>query len=483
MYRFADSHRPGLLLGLSARQAIPVLVGVVVMAVVLQTPLHPLVGLIGPTAGTVLAFGRWRGAPIAETLIPGTRLYVRRAARRSRWVQPSLVGDNTDKALPDVLRGLTLIERPDQSGGVIRDISAGTVTVVFRVRGYGFPLAGSAEQDTMLGAWGAALSPLAREQSPARHVVWQEWSHPVTSDTHHAFLDAVGIDQRRDDPAVADYLALIEEQAPATIAHEALVAVTIDQRRVRARRTGGSRIDAAVDALFDEVRQLATRLEGAGLEVDPPMSAVELACAVRVRSAPDRAAQVLALTRSLAAAAGRGSLEWAPMVVEPDWRHVHVDDAFHRSYRVAGWPQLPVPADWLSRLLADTHCVRTVTVVMEPVPMGRAARAADREVMAREADSDLKERKGFRVNARERKRLADAERREHELSEGHAEFRFAGLVNVTASTLDDLEDDCTVIEQAAAQCLLDLRPLDARHDQGWVASLPLGRTLAPGFTS
>jgi hypothetical protein len=71
----------------------------------------------------------------------------------------------------------------------------------------------------------------------------------------------------------------------------------------------------------------------------------------------------------------------------------------------------------------------------------------------------------------------------HELSEGHAEFRFVGLVNVTASTLDDLDDDRTVIEQAAAQCLLDLRPLDARHDQGWVASLPLGRALTPGFTS
>jgi hypothetical protein len=56
-------------------------------------------------------------------------------------------------------------------------------------------------------------------------------------------------------------------------------------------------------------------------------------------------------------------------------------------------------------------------------------------------------------------------------------------VNVTASTLDDLDDDCTVIEQAAAQCLLDLRPLDARHDQGWVASLPLGRALTPGFAS
>lgn len=482
-YRFADSNRPGLLLGLSARQAVPMIVGAVVLAVALQTPLHPLVGLIGPAVASVLAFGRWRGAPIAETLVPGARLYGRRAIRRRRWVRGSLVGDNTNEVLPDTLRGLELIELSDRPFGVIRDKVAGTVTAVIRVRGYWFPLAGAVEQDAMLGAWGAALSPLGREQSPVRHVVWQEWSHPVTSDTHRAFLDAVGIDQRLHDPAVADYLALVDEQAPATIAHEVLVAVTIDLRRVRARRSLKSALGAGVDALFDESRQLASRLEAAGLDVDSPMSALELSSAIRVRSAPGRAAQVLTLTRSLAAAARRGAFEWGPMAVEPDWRHVHVDDAFHRSYRVAGWPQLPVPSDWLSRLLADTHCIRTVSVVMEPVPMGRAARAADREVMAREADSDLKERKGFRVNARERKRLADAERREHELSEGHAEFRFVGLVNVTASTLDDLDDDCTVIEQAAAQCLLDLRPLDARHDQGWVASLPLGRALAPGFAS
>jgi hypothetical protein len=110
--------------------------------------------------------------------------------------------------------------------------------------------------------------------------------------------------------------------------------------------------------------------------------------------------------------------------------------------------------------------------------MGRAARAADREVMAREADGDMKEHKGFRVSARERKRLADAEARERELSEGHAEFSFAGIVAITAPTLDQLDDDCADIEQAAAQSLLDLRPVDARHDRAWAASLPLGRALS-----
>lgn len=477
-YRFGDSQRPGLLLGLSGRQAIPAIAGVMCLAMVLQTPLPPLLGLAGPALGIWWAFGRWRGLPVAETLIPAAGLFWKRATRRPRWLRPSLVADNTHEALPGPLRGLELLEAPDQAIGVVRDRADGCVTAVVRVRGHGFPLAAASEQDTMLSSWGAALSPFAREGSPVRQVVWQEWTHPVTSDTHHGFLDAIGVSQRPHEPGVADYLALVDEQSPVTIAHDVLVAVTVDARRVRAKRTARSRLGAAVDVLVDEVRLFSSRLNTAGLDVDEPLSALELSAAARVRSDPDRAVQVTTLTRSLAAAAGRGALEWGPMVVEPTWGHCRVDGAYHRSYRVAGWPRLPVGADWLAGLLTDTGCVRTVTVVMEPVPMGRAARAADREVMAREADGDMKERKGFRLNARERKRLADAERRERELSEGHAEFEFVGLVSVTAADLDALEDDCAAVEQAAAQCLLDLRPLDARHDGGWVAALPFGRALA-----
>lgn len=165
------------------------------------------------------------------------------------------------------------------------------------------------------------------------------------------------------------------------------------------------------------------------------------------------------------------------MVVEAEWSHARIDGAFHRCYRVAAWPQLPVGSDWLGELLSATRAVRTVSVVLEPVPMGRAARAADREVMSREADAEMKTQKGFRVNARERKRLADVEGRERELSEGHAEFQFVGIVDVTATDLDSLDDACADVEQAAAQSLLDLRPLDARHELGWLASLPLGRAL------
>lgn len=482
-YRFSDSQRPGLLLGLSSRQAIPLATGILLFATSLQTG-TPIVGLIGPVAGTAIAFGRWRGAPLIETLIPGGRHGFRRLAGRRRWVRPPLLGDNTDTTLPAVLKGLELIESPPVAGGrrsvaVVRDRSAGTVTAVLRVHGHGFPLASAREQDMMLSGWSGALSPFARERSAVCAVTWQEWAHPVTSAVHADFLQSVGI-RTRSDAGATDYLALIEQQAPVNVAHDVLVTVSVNLRKVRARRSVRSKLGAAVETLIDEVRLFVVRLEAAGLTVDEPLDAVELSAAIRVRSDPARGPQIAALTRSLAAAARRGALEWGPMVVEPEWSHTRVDGAFHRSYRVASWPQLPVGSDWLSELLTGTQAVRTVTVVLEPVPMRKAAQAADREVMSREADADMKTQKGFRVNARERKRLSDVEARERELSEGHAEFQFVGIVTVTAGDLDALDDACADVEQAAAQSLLDLRPLDARHELGWLASLPLGRALTRG---
>ncbi|MDQ6836846.1 MAG: PrgI family protein [Actinomycetota bacterium] len=484
-YRFGDSTRPGLVLGLSARQATPIVGGVLWLAASLQTTLPAVVGVLGPVTGIAVAFGKWHGIPLAETVVPSMKLWLRRRAGRPRWVRQALLGTSGDESLPDVLAGLTALEVPapwitgrTKGMAVIKDRSAGTVTAALRVHGRGFPLASTSEQDLILNGWGGALTSFARERCPVSRVVWQEWAHPIGSAAHREFLEQSGT-LTRHTPEADDYLALLDQHAPAMVAHEVLVTVTVDQKRVRARRRNtGSRFDTAIDVLSDEVRLFGSRLEAAGLVVDGPLSPPELALAVRVRSDPTCAAQLDTATRSLAAAAGRRGVEWGPMAVEPDWGHVRVDGSIHRTYRVASWPQLPVAADWLGPLLTETRATRTVCVVMEPVPMSRAARAADREVMAREADAEMKERKGFRVNAKERKRLVDVEARERELSEGHAEFRFVGLVDVAAPDLDALDDAAEAVEQAAGQSLIDLRPVEARHDQGWVACLPLGRNVA-----
>ena len=166
------------------------------------------------------------------------------------------------------------------------------------------------------------------------------------------------------------------------------------------------------------------------------------------------------------------------MAVEADWFQVRVDGAVHRTYRVAGWPMLPVAADWLGPLLTAEGATRTVTVVMEPVPLARAAADANRQLTSIESDHAQKERHGFRLTARERRRHADVEGRERELAEGHPEFRHAGFVTVTAPDGDALEEAAGRMEQAAAQSLLEIRPLAARQAEAWVTSLPVGRSIA-----
>ena len=481
-YHFGTGARVGVLLGLSLRQALPIVLGVLFLTVMLMAQL-PLIGMVGPVAGCIVSFGRWRRAPLFEVATPGARLAVNRWRRRAAWTRTSLTASSIDD-LPPALAGLELLDVTaslrvqDQSVGVVADRRSGAVSIVIAVRGEGFPVASPAEQDALVRVWGNALAPLARARCPVSRVTWQEWTHPVGVRGHREFLGTL---RPTDTHAEAhrDYGQLLEDQAPFTIAHEVLVTITADLRRVRSRRGVGVE-QVAIDALIDEVRQLSIRLESAGIAVPGPLTPSEVAHAVRVRSDPGRAMVAPSARRSLAVASRKHPQEWGPMAIEPDWFDVRVDGSVHRSFQVAAWPMLPVSADWLGPLLTVDGATRTVTIVMEPVPVGAAAQDANRQLTSLEADQQQKERHGFRLTARERRRHDDVETRERELAEGHPLFRHVGIVTVTARDHDDLEDAAARVEQAAAQSMLDLRPLAARQAEGWVASLPLGRSVRQG---
>jgi hypothetical protein len=483
-YRFGDGARSGVLLGLSLRQSVPLIGGVVWLTLWLVAR-QPMIGMVGLAGGVVVGFGRWRRAPLYEVAVPGARLAWNRVTRRGPWVRSSLLGAGPpwDDQLPHALAGVELLDceldwaAQVASTAVVQDGRAGSVSMVLPVRGAGFPVASLREQDGLLAGWGAALAPLAQARCPVTRLVWQEWTHPVGVADHREFL--ASLDRPHLSSAVVDYDELLTLQAPITFAHDVLVTVTVDLRRVR-RAGRSSLVASAIEVLADEARLLAARLESAGLAVDRPLSPLELSTAVRLRSDPYRALQLDTLRRSLAAAVGRGTLEWGPMAVDAGWFHARVDGAVHRSYRIAAWPMLPVAADWLAPLLTADGATRTVTVVLEPVPLARAAADANRQLTSIESDHAQKERHGFRLTARERRRQADVEGRERELAEGHPEFRHVGLVTVTAGDVDELDEACAKVEQAAAASMLDLHPLTARQGEGWVASLPVGRSVQAG---
>ncbi len=113
-YRFGDASRPGLLIGLAGRQAIPLIGGVLWMAFAMQTTAPvPLVAL-GPIVGVVVAFGRFRGAPLAEVGVPGLRLWWARRTGKARWVRASLLGAGPgyENDLPAQMAGLEIVEAP-----------------------------------------------------------------------------------------------------------------------------------------------------------------------------------------------------------------------------------------------------------------------------------------------------------------------------------------------------------------------------------
>ena len=292
-YRFSDGARIGVLLGMSMRQALPIVVGVLWLTLMLMAGV-PIVGTLGPVAGVVVALGRWKRAPLYEVAAPGLRLVTARLTKRSTWTRRSLLaaGPGAAEDLPPALRGLELHEftvswHPNERAiGVVHDRPAGTVSAVLPIRAEGFPVASATEQDALLASWGALLAPIARARCPVSRVTWQEWSHPVGVDAHRTFLADAGRD-RRHDAANEDYESLLGSVGPFTIAHDVLLTVTLDLRRVR-RRRGAPPMNGGVDALFEECRQLVSRGEAAGFATEAPLTAPELATQVRRRSDPAR---------------------------------------------------------------------------------------------------------------------------------------------------------------------------------------------------
>src|SRR5206468_1915412 len=111
----------------------------------------------------------------------------------------------------------------------------------------------------LVAAWGEALAGFCVERGPVARVTVSEWAG---SDGHVA---PVGRDDQPSTAAEDTYRDLLESDGGTAMAHDALVAVTVEARRLRAGR--GSRADALMAALGEQLRLLAARLNAAGLRV------------------------------------------------------------------------------------------------------------------------------------------------------------------------------------------------------------------------
>jgi hypothetical protein len=260
------------------------------------------------------------------------------------------------------------------------------------------------------------------------------------------------------------YTSLMAQSAPVARRHRTLLALSV--RTHRSGRSPGGRDAGTAAVLLRESAALQRMLEDTDATVEGILGPAALAAVLR-----DAVAPVVGI-------GGTGpAVAWPwPMAVAPTWEAVHTDGTWHATYWIAEWPRVDVTPDFLGPLLFSP-LRRTISLVMEPVSPGRAARQVAQARTADIADGELRRRGGFLVTARQRREQQGVEHRDRELADGHAQYRFSGYVTVTADDPEALGEGCAALEQAGGQARLELRRLYGEQDLAFACSLPLGRGL------
>lgn len=482
LYRFEPLDESGIFLGLGVFQCALLGSGLVI-AVLLTTAGAPLLIAAAPALLSGGASFVRIGGRVAWEWIPlGVSWLLMRFGRGPRWyARLPLLGDGDAPAppLPPCLAGLDIIGIPWRGGlamAAVRDRNAHTLTAVLPVSGPEFVTQPRTDQERLLTGWADVLGQFAPERSPVVHLGWCDLARQSGLRQHVDWLE--GTERGPVDTEAADsYRQLLDGAVNQASSHETLLFLTVAEDKLPRRSLSDDPEAGVARALTGCIETLLRGLRNAGLSAGDPLDPPALRRHLRSRidpfsSRPRPNGGRLVERLGLVAPGAEG-----PLALDAAWRHLHLDGAVHRTYWIAGLPRLPQHPGWLEPFLASTGLCRSVTVFFRPVPPHQSRRRIERDLVKLESDAQTREDKGRRVDARHRRATQALLDREEELVAGYTEMGHLALVSVAAPDLDQLEDDCDVLEQAAREAGLDVRPVDARQDLAWASSLPFG--LAP----
>ncbi len=506
LYRLAPIDRTGVLLGLSLPQVILGGTTLTAGAIVMAT-FSTIVGLLICVLGAVTALARHNGDAVLHQL-PHALRYARRVhndttslaslpvlgpsprptkGHRARRPARRPASRTARRTTLHALAAQQLHHVDPSEFGVSKDELRGPVAVVvdhrhglyavtIRIAGRQFGLLEGHAQDWQLAQWGNILGQFVSERPTICQIQWSEWAAPSGIAEHRDWLEATKSSQPLPD-ALAAWELLLAHSGPIATRHEVLLTITAHTSRIRIQHRHVSRHAATLEVLLKETRALLLRLNGAGLHT-AVLTPREHNRAMRLRLDPSVRATLDRREAFLGTASGYVSDDNArPLATKDSWSYLAADNAVHRCFVVAEWPRLDVPGDWMRTLLMWSGAVRSVTVFFQPVSRSKSQRAITAQATKIEADVAHRHQKGHRSGAAHRRAAAAVNEREEELVAGYVELGFAGLVNITASSLHELDQASTDITQIAAGIGVELRPLHGRHGDALAACLPVPRGI------
>ena len=447
--RFGRLERRGMLLGLSGIQL--AMVGsalVVVVAAGMATGPAGL-ALTAPAwaAALAVALVQIGGRPMVEVLPVAGPWAARRALRRTEVLAAPVA--NPVLTIPGVPGRLRIAVDSPSGAGVIRPAARGATacTVVARVHGRGLLLEAAASQDRRVAGWGRLLGSLS--QLP--HVTGVQVLH------RNAPHGGSGIarwwaEQPRTGAWASRIVADLVEDTANSAQIDTLLAVSLRLRR-------GIEVDAVL-------RSLSEAFDGADLDLEAWLTPPQIASVFRSAYDPTAAGMTL------------GS-SWAPMGIAEAWGDARSDSGFHATFWISEWPRSAAHPSFLRGLLLAPGAYRTFSLTAQPLPTGKALREIRRARAEQVADASTRARVGRVEDEASRAAAEELTRREEDLIAGHGDLRFTGLISVTATTREELEDACASLQSSAGQAGCELRRLVGQQVQAFaVAALPLARVLA-----
>ncbi|MFY1623617.1 VirB4 family type IV secretion system protein [Micromonospora sp. WMMD735] len=163
----------------------------------------------------------------------------------------------------------------------------------------------------------------------------------------------------------------------------------------------------------------------------------------------------------------------SPAAVSVTPGYVQIGEGYAATYVLCGYPAEVGPA-WLDPLLSYPGRV-DVAVHLDPVAPQLAAPMLKRQRARLESSRRLDADRGRLDDPMVEAAAADAAGLADRVARGAAKLFDVGIyVTVHARTLDELATVTAGVKSAAAGVLLDLQPATFRHQQGWIATLPVG---------
>ena len=346
---------------------------------------------------------------------------------------------------------------------------------MLQVSSSAYPLADRSTQQERISSWGSLLAQLGQEGSRLAAIQWLERTIPDTGRGLEDWWRAKG---KPEAPSAADYQALIADAGPAATRHETFVAVSIEERKCRrAIKAAGGGPDGAAQVLMNELGWVEAGLRRCDVHVVGWLGPRDLGRLIRTQYDPGAAHSIDKRGRD-GLGAGMRLAAAGPMSARSTFTHYRSDSGFHAVYWVASWPRMQVQAAWLYPLLVLGGVRRTISVTAEPIPPSQSLREVRSAKVQKVTDEAQREKLGQIESALDDEEHQAVLRRERELVQGHAEYRFSGYVTVTARSEQELEDACAQMEQAAVRSVLEVRRVYGEQDQAFIAgALPLTRGI------